>query len=192
MRLIYFLTHPDVIIDPAVPVPRWPLSERGRTRMTHLLTEAWPGDLSAIYCSTEQKALDGAQILAAHLDIGYQAVAELGEIDRSATGYLPHDEHAATARRLFLEPNIRVRGWESAVAAQARIVAAVTRITEQERSTGHTLIVSHGAVATLLLCHLKQVPISLDEAPPHPNGGCYFAFDASSNKLIHDWACIKD
>lgn len=25
----YFITHPSVVIDPQLPVPRWPLSERG-------------------------------------------------------------------------------------------------------------------------------------------------------------------
>jgi hypothetical protein len=26
---VYFITHPDMLIDPAVPVPNWPLSTRG-------------------------------------------------------------------------------------------------------------------------------------------------------------------
>ena len=29
MPLIYYISHPDVVKDPAVPVPRWPLSARG-------------------------------------------------------------------------------------------------------------------------------------------------------------------
>ena len=33
MSVVYFITHPDVLIDPAVPVPEWPLSPRGRARM---------------------------------------------------------------------------------------------------------------------------------------------------------------
>jgi hypothetical protein len=32
-RTVYFITHPDVLIDPSVPVPEWPLSPRGRDRM---------------------------------------------------------------------------------------------------------------------------------------------------------------
>jgi len=39
MSLVYFVTHPDVEIDPAVPVPQWPLSARGRARMTTLLAK---------------------------------------------------------------------------------------------------------------------------------------------------------
>lgn len=29
MTVVHFITHPDVAIDPAVPVPDSPLSERG-------------------------------------------------------------------------------------------------------------------------------------------------------------------
>lgn len=32
-RHLYFITHPNVLIDPTVPVPQWPLSERGLARM---------------------------------------------------------------------------------------------------------------------------------------------------------------
>ena len=32
MAAILFITHPEVVIDPKVPVPEWPLSEQGRTR----------------------------------------------------------------------------------------------------------------------------------------------------------------
>jgi hypothetical protein len=30
---VFFITHPDVAIDPAVPTPDWLLNERGRARM---------------------------------------------------------------------------------------------------------------------------------------------------------------
>ena len=105
MRLVYFITHPDVIIDPAVPVPRWPLSSRGRERMKKLLAQPWMDSISSVYCSTEQKAIDGAEVLAGHLMIVYEMIDELGEIDRSATGDLPQEEHAVTAEMFFVHPD---------------------------------------------------------------------------------------
>jgi hypothetical protein len=30
-----FIIHPDVVIDPHVPVPDWPLNERGRAYSLH-------------------------------------------------------------------------------------------------------------------------------------------------------------
>ena len=54
-----FITHPNVVIDPAVPVPRWPLSELGRERMRAGLRQPWVREVTAVHCSAEQKAIDG-------------------------------------------------------------------------------------------------------------------------------------
>ncbi|MBO9456098.1 hypothetical protein J7376_11185 [Paracoccus sp. R12_1] len=36
MAVLRYLSHPQVLIDPAVPVPRWSLSDHGRSRMPAL------------------------------------------------------------------------------------------------------------------------------------------------------------
>src|SRR5262245_38969955 len=127
-RNIYFITHPDVVIDPSIPVPHWPLSEPGRSRMRRLLRRAWIPHIAAIYCSTEQKASDGAAILSKATDIPLHQVAELGENDRSATGYLPKAEFEATVDAFFARSCESICGWERAVDAQARIVGVIERI----------------------------------------------------------------
>src|ERR671922_1330828 len=104
-RLIYFVTHPDVVIDPTVPVPRWPLSERGVERMRRLLGRPWIAQLGAIYCSMEQKAIDGAAIVSHATGLPFQQLATLGENDRSATGYLPAAEFQTTADEFFARPH---------------------------------------------------------------------------------------
>jgi broad specificity phosphatase PhoE len=50
-----------------------------------------------VCCSTERKAREGAEILAGPLGLPIMELDELGENDRSATGYLPKDEFEATA-----------------------------------------------------------------------------------------------
>ena len=144
MKTIYFITHPEVVIDPTVPVPDWPLSERGINRMKQLLTQPWVKDVRAIYCSTEQKAIDGARILADHLALSYEMREDLGENDRSATGYLPKEEFEATADQFFAQPDQSVRGWETATAAQQRLVNGMNAIIDSglwpvspPRHTGH-------------------------------------------------------
>ena len=104
-RHLYFVTHPDVVIDPAIPVTQWPLAERGRSRMRCLLSKDWMPHIVAIYCSTEQKAIDGAAVLSEALGIPVHYVAALGENDRSATGYLPKMEFEATADAFFARPS---------------------------------------------------------------------------------------
>lgn len=106
----YFITHPNVLISKDVPVPRWPLSELGRARMHKGLQLPWVKNLTAIYCSTEQKAIDGARILGEHLSLPFTEVEALGENDRSATGFLPPDEFEHMADTFFASPTQSVRG----------------------------------------------------------------------------------
>ncbi len=199
MTDVYYISHPDVIKDPTVPVPRWPLSARGRERMTAMLARPWVGGLGAIYCSDEQKALDGAGILAAHLGLPPQVRPELGEIDRSSTGYLPEAEHAVAARLLFERPDESVRGWETARQAQARIIRAVEAVVETELSRkssvstsgGDIALVAHGAVGTLYLLHLLGEPIGFHHLQPGRDGGHYYCFDAATRVLRHEWRRIE-
>ena len=189
-RKIYFVTHPDVVIDPTVPVPQWPLSARGRSRMRSLLSQDWMLQVGAIYCSAEQKAIDGAAILAEARGLPVRRVAALGENDRSATGYLPKREFEATADAFFAQPNESIRSWERAIDAQARIIGAVERRAYTTPGAGPIVIVSHGGVGTLLLCHLKGVNISRAEEQPGTAGGNYFLFHMPEGTLIHGWLPI--
>lgn len=189
-REYFFITHPDVVVEPTLPVPRWPLSARGRERMQRLLTSNWVRRLGAIWCSDEQKAVDAAEILARGLGLPIQQMAELGENDRSATGYLPKAEFEATADEFFAHPEQSVRGWERAVDAQARIVAAIDRVARLTPGTAPIGIVSHGAVGALLLCHLKGGPISRRDDQPPGAGGNYFAWLMPERRLVHDWRSI--
>jgi broad specificity phosphatase PhoE len=190
MKTVYFITHPEVVIDPAVPVPRWPLSVQGLARMRLLLRQPWVRQLTAVYCSTEQKALDGASLLAAHLALPVSQVAELGENDRAATGYLRAPEFERVVDQFFAQPAVSIRGWEPAAIAQQRIVRAVTAIIAQDTSSGSTAIVAHGGVGTLLLCALAWYAIDRRYEQPGKGGGNYYAFDAPSRALRHGWRSI--
>jgi broad specificity phosphatase PhoE len=173
-RALYFITHPNVVVSRDVPVPQWPLSEHGRARMRAGLAQPWIAALRAIYCSTERKAVESAEILAQHLGIGYRAVPELGENDRSSTGFLPPAEFERVADEFFARPEESIRGWERAVDAQARILAAVRAIDREDISGGSIAIVAHGAVGTLLYCSLAGVPISRRWDQPANGGGNFY------------------
>src|SRR5262245_25808820 len=191
-RHIYFITHPDVVIDPRIPVPQWPLSEPGKRRIRHLLSRAWIARIAALYCSTEQKALDGAALLAEALGIPLHQVAALGENDRTATGYLPKAEFDATVDAFFAQPHANIRGWERAIDAQARIVEAVAHLASMAPGAGPLAVVSHGGVGALLLCHLTGVPISRTAEQPGASGGIYFLFQMPEGILVHGWKTIEE
>lgn len=186
MRQLYFITHPNVVVSRDVPVPRWPLSELGRQRMRLGLRQPWVRNITAIYCSTEQKAIDGASIIAEHRSLPFQQIPDLGENDRSSTGFLPPDEFERVADEFFARPGESVRGWERAIDAQSRIVRAVEQLNKTDRSGGAIAIVSHGAVGTLLYCHLASVPIARRWDQPANGGGNYYGFTLSPH-AVHSW-----
>jgi broad specificity phosphatase PhoE len=159
--------------------------------MQRLLCQDWLAHVEAIYCSTEQKAIDGATILSEATGIPLHLVAALGEHARSATGYLPSVEFNATVEACFARPHERVRGWERAIDAQARIVEAVTHLASTAPGTGPIAVVSHGGVGALLFCHLIGVPISRTAEQPGVSGGNYFLFAMPAGLLLHGWKPIE-
>jgi broad specificity phosphatase PhoE len=187
---VIFLTHPQVIMNPAIPVPAWPLSGLGRERLARFAGCSLLDRVTAIYSSGERKAVDSAEILSDRLGVPFTIAAELHENDRSATGYLPPEQFEAVADRFFAEPDTRVLGWERATDAQCRIVACVHGILERETTAGDIVIAAHGAVGALLLAHLSGMPISRRFDQPGSGGGNFFAWRRAPSALLHGWRSI--
>ncbi len=159
--------------------------------MTRVLTLPWVSDIGAVWCGTERKARDAAEVLAAHLNLPLVELADLGENDRSFTGYLPREEFEVMADRIFADPAHSVRGWETALDAQRRIVPAIEHIRATEAPLDRDVaVIAHGAVGTLLLCCLRGNTISREHDQPSNNGGNFFAFDLKSRHLHHGWQPI--
>ena len=185
-RLI-FLTHPQVIIDPEKDIRRWSLSPMGRSRMEVFARSPDAARITAIWSSTETKAQEAAAVLSAALGVSVDADAGLGENDRSATGFLPPAAFEAAADAFFARPDHSFRGWETAVSAQSRIAAALHRILAGHNG-GDLAVVSHGAVGTLMLCRLLNMPIS--RALDQPSQGHYWAATLPGLELLHRWQPI--
>jgi broad specificity phosphatase PhoE len=192
MTVVHFITHPEVSIDPTVPVPDWPLSPVGIRRMRLAMERPWLAAVRSVFCSAERKAMDAAGIMANHLGVSPIVVETLSENDRSATGYLARSEFEAVADEFFARPDDSVRGWERAADAQRRIVNAVERVVLISVAGADTAIVSHGGVGSLLLCHLKGVPISRSHDQPGEGGGNFFSFDAADRHLLSEWRRIDE
>src|SRR5690242_6559029 len=117
MTFALYITHPQVRMDPAAPVPRWGLSDKGRTRARAFALHPLVARLTRIVSSRETKALELAQILAAPYGTPVENGENFGENDRSSTGFLPPDKFEATADAFFANPDSSVDGWEPARAA---------------------------------------------------------------------------
>ncbi len=189
MSVLWYATHPEVAIDPAVPVPEWGLSDVGRRRAHDLARRTrtlLPG-LARVVSSAEAKAVETAGVVAAAHELAVEVRPGTHENDRSATGFLPPDVFEAHADAFFARPAESVAGWERAVDAQARIVAALADLigSDDPDEPGDVLVVGHGAVGTLWSCHLAGVPVDRRWDQPHP--GHLLTVDRPTGRLLRRW-----
>lgn len=187
MGRLVIVSHPEVVVAPEVPIPDWGLSDLGRNRAGEFAGSDVMASVGAIWSSTERKARETSAILAKPRGLEVRTDARLGENDRSATGFLPPPEFEAAADAFFAEPEVSFRGWETAVAARTRIVGAVTSIV-----AGHVekdlVIVTHGAVGTLLWCHLSGERI--DRRFDQPGQGHFWCADLVRLRPLSGWRSI--
>lgn len=123
MSIVHFITYPEVVIDPSMPVTLWPLAPEGVRRMRLALNRPWMGDVCAVFSSAEREATDPARLVADRLGLSPVVVAELGENDRSATGYLPKVEFEVTADAFFAHLNPQATFLQDVPALKKRKLA---------------------------------------------------------------------
>ncbi len=187
-RTVWFLTHPQVAVDPEVDVRAWGLNPVGRARAEALADAPFLDAVTGVWSSTETKAVDTAEALSGIRPVWRRE--RLGENDHSATGFMPPEEFERVADAFFAQPEASVRGWATAADEQRRIVAAVEEIlAAPETGDGDVVIVAHGAVGTLLLCHLLGRPITRDL--DQPGQGHVFAFDRDTRAVRHTWRPLE-
>ena len=170
--------------------------------MQALVSQPWVRRIGRVLSSSEQKALDGAEILVTTLGVPHQVVRELGEYDRSSTGLLPPDEFLALVDEFFRWPERSIRGWERALDAQARVFGAVRAAAADWAPSSpeapDLAFVAHGAVAALLLAQLSGASISHAFAqplppagsPPGPGGGHFCSFSLRGREPEQTWKAI--
>jgi broad specificity phosphatase PhoE len=179
-----FISHPEVVIDPAVPVPRWHLAPEGIAKLRRMPFVAPP---AAIWASDETKAIESAGILAARFGLPVRVHPGLAEMDRSSTGYRPRAAFEALADAFFARPEESAEGWERAVDAQRRVVAAAREILAGHAG-GDLVLVGHGGTGTLLMCALAGLPIA--RAHDQPAAGCTWRFTLQPLRVTEGWRAI--
>lgn len=182
-----YLTHPQVMIDPAVAVPQWGLSQIGRERTLHTAQSPWLRGIGRIVSSGEVKAVETASILAEPAGCAVEVAHHMGENDRLATGFLAPAEFERAADWFFAHPQESFKGWERAIDAQVRIVSVVDALLATHDPKVPILFVGHGGVGTLLKCHLAGRAIGRDADQPPGAGGNLYMFDLSTKRLACDW-----
>lgn len=190
-----YVTHPEVVIDPKVATPRWGLSSHGRSRAERFANHPLVGGLTRLVSSTETKALELAAILAGGCGAPVDSGDKFDENDRRSTGFVPSARFEALADALFAHPDESAEGWETARNAQRRVVAGFNEVLADHDATKPIGFAGHGAVGTLLKCHLGGLAIARSEDQRrigNPGGGNVFVVRLSDRKLLTDWIPMED
>lgn len=198
MPRIVFITHTDPAIDTAIPPQQWQLSEQGGIRIAGFAENPALRNVTNYITSAEPKAVAGGKILSEMTHKTVKAVLELGEVDRTESGYLSQEEFQKALDDFFNKPDLSAKEWETAAAAQQRIVHAVLGLALDFSQEKVIALVSHGTVGALLLAHIKgEKATRAHMQPTHEGrvGGHFFEFDIKalpSEKwnLRSEWAAI--
>jgi len=189
--LSLYVTHPEVVIDPAVPSTEWRLSPDGRARAQAFAGRAVLPKGARIIASTERKTMETAAILSGGQP--FETDDLLRENERSATGYVGPERFEALFDAMFAHPGESPGGWETAIDTQRRVVAAVEAALVNQSIT--TIFVGHGSAGTFLKCAVAGRPISRSQEQrgmAWPGGGNVFAFDWTARTLVCDWQSFED
>lgn len=191
MPIAYYISHPQVQIDPHKPVPRWSLSQIGVSRLEIVRERDWVKSIAAFISSDETKAMETAELLNHDTSRPLIVREDAHENDRSATGFVPPDRFEELANQFFAEPDKSVLGWETAQDAQSRIVAMADEMLKEHGKKGNLAFTGHGGVGTLLLCALQGAPIARIHDQP-AGGGNVFAFDSVTRTVLHGWKALEE
>lgn len=191
-RAVY-ISHPQVVIDATVPVTKWGLSELGRQRAEVFARKSLFDARTRFVSSGETKAIELARILAGDSQIHIDD--QMGENDRSSTGFLPPDAFEIMADQFFARPDVSIEGWERAIDVQARIVDAVKQHLAVTDPSAPLVFCGHGAAGSLLKCYMDGRTISRTEDQPG-GGGNLFVFDIGADlapkTLVCDWTPMEE
>lgn len=151
--------HGRPAVDPAVPAAQWELAVDAADEIR---TISEVGQAGARWCtSPEPKAVATARLLAPASAVELvEVVSDLREAERTAVWFDSQAEFVAVVRQAFQRPEHAVMpGWEPLARAQARVVAAVRLLLDEERPL---VLVGHGTAWTLLVASLTGAEPDLD------------------------------
>lgn len=166
MRELYLIRHATPAVQPNVPAPEWPLSDRGIEEARTLASTAKGWGLKAIYASGEPKTQSTALVIGEELGLPVNVVEGLQET-RMDWWIANSDEFGETVQQILEQPELSLRGAERAGAAAARFATAIAIIGQ---GAFPAAAVTHGRVLTSWLTEAfaHEDPFALWRSIPMP------------------------
>jgi broad specificity phosphatase PhoE len=151
MPKLILIKHASPLKDATKPSHLWKLSERGREDAQVLADRLREHGVAIIITSTEPKAQETGQIIAAALAVPCETADNLHEHDRSNVPVMPTREFISMIALFFSEPQRLVLGKETAQATSKRFDEAIRQVMAERGESKAVAIVTHGTVMALFL-----------------------------------------
>jgi probable phosphoglycerate mutase len=162
--MIYLLRHGEIGSTGDRRFIGWtdvPLNENGLRQAESWRMEFAGTPFDRILCSDLDRTRTTARIIARDREIGVQEVPDLREIHLGELEALPFSEVQERLPKTWRERGrdlfaFRPAGGESFADLQQRVLPAFENIAGE--AVGNILIVAHGGVNRIILCHLLGMP----------------------------------
>lgn len=158
MPKLILIKHASPEVIPGQPPETWKLSDKGRQSCVPLAEKLAAYSIAKIFSSSEPKAIETAELVAAKLGIPTETANDLFEHDRSNVPHMRSGEFISAMEHFFRRPDELVLGKETAAECLERFSAAVQSILEANAKESSIAIVSHGTVIALYLEKLAGKP----------------------------------
>ena len=160
LSTLFLIRHSLPVLDQSLPASQWRLTPEGRQRALHLAERLAGRGITLVMSSHEPKAVQTAEIIAAHCRIPMDQADNLHEHERPLAGFSSQVEFEAIVYEFYANPARLIFGNETADQAYIRFSAAVDGLLHSY--PGETLaVVSHGTVMTLFVsrrCGIEPFP----------------------------------
>ena len=155
MRRIILVKHAAPVVVPGKSADQWPLSAAGKEAAKALAGELEIFGATQVITSTEPKASETGQLLAAGLRVTAQMQEGLHEHERRTVPHLRTSDFLSLMAQVFKRREELVLGEESASAALQRFTGAMEAVCTMHPQ-GDLIVVAHGTVIALFLESISQ------------------------------------
>lgn len=145
MNLI-FIRHSQSLVNPAIPIASWGLSDEGVILAKKLAKLAVINSLDVIYSSLQPKALETAAFATEGMSIMIKKDDRLTESTSFTNKFVDLETLNENDRKYYADKNLSINGGETYTEALARFMTALEDITLVESESTNIGIVSHGNI----------------------------------------------
>ncbi|MHA1135923.1 MAG: histidine phosphatase family protein [Candidatus Thorarchaeota archaeon] len=152
---IYLLRHAETKIDRRKSARNWDLTEAGRLSALDLAKSQAFSKIEGIVHSSEKKAKQTADFIAAETGAETYVLDEFDELKRNHKGFLATEDYRKLVREALTNWEKPVQDWESGEDALTRFMDGIRR-TNMMFYNKNILVVSHGLILTLYFSALTH------------------------------------